>query len=127
MAENGVFHGRKKRSRGMRPGLLLALIALAFQCFVVQPHVDGVASAAPALTAARANGQASAHDAADHSSAPCLICRELATAGAFLSAAPPALALLEHTLALRTPPPRAPVAPIIDAHSWQSRGPPLSL
>lgn len=129
MAENGAFRGRKHGGGGRRSkptfGLLLALVALAFQCFIVQPHVDGIASAAPSFETIVAAAQATPLNAANDQSAPCLICRELATAGAFLGAAPPALALLEHTIALRIAPPRAPAAPIVSAHSWQSRAPPL--
>src|SRR5262245_56004709 len=105
--------------RRMRAGLTLALLALAIQCFTIQTHVDVRALGAPAQI------ETSVSTTPTDSSAPCLICQEMALTGAFLQATPPTLALLAHTLVLRTPAPYLAAARIFPAHAYFSRGPPL--
>jgi len=110
-----------------RLGALLALVALLFQAFVVQTHVEHAGAPLSSDTAAAYVAQ-TAH-AAGREDAPtaCFLCQELALSGAFLQATPPALTLGE-TFALTIAPAASFTAPrTFPAHAWQSRAPPISL
>ena len=119
------------RSGKSRWGLWLAAIALTFQCFVVQTHVDfAPAIGAPAAfeqNVLSADHGVAASSAEKNGQIPCAICQELALAGAFMHAPPPALTLVTHALMLAAPVQRAEAVRTFPAHSWQSRGPPILL
>jgi hypothetical protein len=114
------------RRRWTGLGAFLATIAIAFQCIVVQTHVDfaphsdliaGAAHSESVLTGAL-SGKAPA---------PCIICQELALAGAFLHASPPVIALVSHALSFAAPAPSIAATFSFPAHPWQSRAPPSFL
>ena len=117
----------KPAHRAREPGLwgrlplLMAMLAIAMQCFVLAPHVH---AAGPAGEAALSN-HAHADDA--QSALACATCRVAASAR--IHTAPPEIGL--------TPPPAraalmAPCASdqsvrLTPAPAWRSRAPPLSL
>jgi hypothetical protein len=121
--------GARKRWHGF--GALLATIAIALQCFLVQTHVDlapfDSAPSSAALTVAHNSTPALNAESAGRSSTPCIICQEFALAGAFLHAAPPALVLVLHNLSFAVPVEIARPVILPPAHPWQSRAPPSSL
>jgi len=105
-------------------GAWLAMLALAIQCLVIQPHIDGVFAAATAETA-----QFSAQVAPPNHDAQgvCVICQAMATAGAFALSASPTLTLIERNFVATTPIAHsAPVEPV-RSHNWQSRAPPQAI
>ncbi len=102
-------------------GGALAGLALAIQCFIIQPHVDGLAFLAPAQVEATT---AASDQANQHAPITCVICEAAAVSRTGIIAAPPAIALVETTLYLANP---APALPIVEARPtlpWQSRAPP---
>ncbi len=111
------------RRRWTGLGAFLATIAIALQCFVVQTHVDF--SPNSDLIASGAHSQSVLTGAlSGKAPAPCIICQELALAGAFLHASPPVIALVEHALSFTAPAPTIAAAFDFPAHPWQSRAPP---
>jgi hypothetical protein len=109
---------RPRRSFGRALARSLAALALAIQCFVIQPHIDGVARAAPAAetTASRID---------QHGPLVCVICEAAATARTGITPAPAAITLVEATLYVGATPPSLPVLESRPSLPWQSRAPPL--
>src|SRR5689334_22303292 len=100
------------------------MLALAIQCLVIQPHVDG-AFAPVAAETARFSTQVTlpSHD----TQGVCVICQAMATAGAFALSASPTLTLIESNFVATTPITHsAPVEPA-RSHNWQSRAPPQAI
>jgi len=106
-------------------GAWLAMLALALQCLVIQPHVDGVFASAPA--AAVSVHLQSARPAADSSQGPCVICQAMATAGAFALSASPSLGLIERSFLAADPVDQASPIERARSHNWQSRAPPQTI
>jgi len=117
-----------KRQRVHTLTALLALVALALQAFVIQPHVHAYAEL-PALAyeqPAEHTAPGHAHVDAPHEAPGCIICQALASSGH--STLPDAIALAAYEpaqnvalqVALRDTP-RLPLQP------WQSRAPPIHL
>ena len=112
--------------RAREPGLwghlalLLAMLAIAVQCFVLQPHVHAVS---PSHEAGLSDHQHNAPDGV----APCSICRLGLSAQVFTTPpdvilpAAPTLAALAFTPALV-----AQTMRLALSHNWRSRAPPLS-
>jgi hypothetical protein len=105
----------------------LATLAVLFQCFIVQPHVDfhGQNFAAAALASATPAGPTALDRHKDGpAQTPCLICQAAALTGGMLLNAPPALAPLHGgfiaTAAVRV----QPVFVLSPSHAWRSRAPP---
>ncbi len=112
-------HGEKSAVR--RLGAWLAMLALAVQALVVEPHVDLAYAAAPQISAS----SAATLTAPDGSPArACFICRQLALAGAVTLATPAALTLVSSTILDDAPALIAAAPFLFAAHPWQSRGPP---
>jgi hypothetical protein len=106
-------------------GAWLAMLALATQCLLIQPHIDGVFASASAETA---NVQLqTAQPSSDSKQAACVICQAMATAGAFALSASPSLGLIERTFLAAAP--VDPTTPVERArsHNWQSRAPPQAI
>ena len=114
------------RRRWTGLGAFLATIAIALQCFVVQTHVD-FGPSSDLIAGAAHSGAVLTRDVGGKAPAPCIICQELALAGAFLHASPPVIALVEHALSLTAPAPSIAAAFDFPAHPWQSRAPPSFL
>lgn len=99
-----------------------ALLAFAFQSYVVQTHIHF----APATTLAGAHGTSGHHDKfpANDDPANCPICQEILHNGQFI--APAAQFLLPPTLAVSTITLVDEALPHITApsHSWRGRAPP---
>ena len=100
----------------------LAVLAFAIQCFVVDPHVDGLAfhSSAEAIS----TSVSSAEHAGKHAPATCIICQEAAVSRTAMLAGAPPIRIVEHTLFLANAPARAPVLETRPLRPWQSRAPP---
>ena len=106
---------------------LAALLAVCLQAFVLQTHVDGLAGLGAGVEFAPSNA-ASAHvtNTTPGKAIACPICQASATSGATLLFAGPALATAgggvatESRIALRR-------GPVVAAHAWQSRAPPIHL
>lgn len=98
------------------PALLLAF-ALCWQAGIVRAHVHETAgwSATPHAHHAPKRGG----DDAD-----CPLCAEVATAGAYLAAAGPALTLPTPPAAWRQSLASDPAARLLRSHAWRSRAPP---
>ena len=118
MKTAGIQLGTWRRSR---IGAFFAMLALAVQALLVQPHVDPTAAitqshvAAPAISAP-----------AEHGAPTCIICKEMALAGAMTLAANPTLVLASETFLETRSAPQSQPARTFPAHPWQSRGPPLN-
>ena len=106
-------------------GAWLAMLALAIQCLVIQPHIDGVFASASA-DAAYVHLQ-TARPASDSSQGPCVICQAMATAGAFALSASPNLGLIERTFLATAPTDRTTPVERARSHNWQSRAPPQTI
>lgn len=110
---------------------LLGVLALAVQGLVVQTHIEGLAGfgsrAAAQHAAADTSGYVGATaDAANKPAqgAPCIICQEIARAGAGILAPAPEFGFVEsYSIAANAVRLAAPPC-IVAAHSWQSRAPP---
>lgn len=103
------------------------MLAVAIQCFVVQPHIDGVYGA-PSAAAAHASVQAARPDLnADGGQGVCVICQALATAGSLTLAASPTLTLVERNFVAASPLDPAQAIQRARSHNWQSRAPPTSI
>lgn len=117
-----------KRSLGQRLAAYFALLAIAIQCFVVQPHVDPVAittAQAVAITHLAADqNAASLTDETKHSAATCIICQASLTGGAGLASTPSPTLVAYSALSVATPLPTAPAISTTPSHTWRSRGPP---
>ena len=102
----------------------LAMLALAIQCLVIQPHVD-VTYAPVSAEASHFATQVTqpSHDA----QGVCVICQAMATAGAFALSASPAIVLIESNFIATTPSPRVEPAQRARSHNWQSRAPPQAI
>jgi hypothetical protein len=100
------------------------MLALAIQCLVVQPHIDGV-TGAPAVTSAHVAVAPSAPGETDQGQGACVICQAMAVAGSLTLAAAPTI--VRHALTFLDAPPayHADLLQRTRSHSWQSRGPPL--
>jgi hypothetical protein len=100
----------------------LAVLAFAIQCFVVDPHVDGLAF--HSADAAVSTSISSSEHAGKQAPATCIICQEAAISRtAMLDGAPP-IRIVEHSLYLSSAPPRAPLLETRPSRPWQSRAPP---
>jgi hypothetical protein len=110
-----------------------AFVAILAQTFIVQTHVDFAsgetfasateqgAAGAPLQTELRA-----ALNPGNDSQTPCVICQTLATAGAAVITALPAI-ITTHGIATRASQVAIQRVVVRSAHSWQSRAPPFSL
>jgi hypothetical protein len=101
------------------------MLALAIQCLVVQPHVDGVFASASAETA-HVHLQ-TAQPGSDSNQGVCVICQAMATTGAFALSASPSLGLIERTFLATAPIDRATPVERARSHNWQSRAPPQAI
>jgi hypothetical protein len=105
-----------------------ALLAIALQVLVVQPHIEPAALGAFAHEASIA-GQPLSHDAvatsdAHGKAAACIIC-QAALSGRTAIAANAASATFEaEALRIAEPLPQAPALSATPSHIWRSRGPP---
>lgn len=107
----------------LRLGGLLAILALAIQAFVIEPHFDAQ-GLRPAIEAAQGSAIATA-DPAQKSAPVCLICQAAALSRTATLSGAPRLQLVEHTLFVASAPPRLPVRELKPTRPWQSRAPPL--
>ena len=105
-------------------GAWLAMLALAIQCLVIQPHVDG--AFAP-VTAETSHFSAQITHPSHDAQGVCVICQAMATAGAFALSASPTLALFERNFLATAPVDHAQPVERARSHSWQSRAPPQAI
>jgi hypothetical protein len=101
------------------------MLALAIQCLVIQPHIDGVFASA-SVEAAQVQSQ-TLQRGADSNQAICVICQAMATAGAFALSASPSLGLVERTFLATAPVYYTTHVERARSHSWQSRAPPPAI
>ncbi len=102
-------------------GVWLAVLALAIQCLVIQPHVD----AAYAPISAETSHVAAQLTAPNHETqSVCVICQAMATGGAFALSISPTLVLIERSVLASAPAHRPRPAQRARSHNWQSRAPP---
>ncbi|MBS0385136.1 MAG: hypothetical protein JSS00_07280 [Proteobacteria bacterium] len=102
----------------------LAVLALAIQCLVIQPHVD--VAYAP-VTAETAHFAAEITQPSHNTQTVCVICQAMAAAGAFALSDSPTLTLIERNFIASAPIAHsAPVEPA-RSHNWQSRAPPQAV
>jgi hypothetical protein len=119
-----------KRSLGQRLAAYFALLAIAVQCFIVQPHVDPIALAAPRAAAIAAsdvvftNVATVSHDQANHAAAGCVICQTALSGGHGIAPLGPAAQFEQASLFIAAPLPEQPHLSATPSHAWQSRGPP---
>jgi len=120
---------RRKHDRSWARPLVafMALVALALQAFIVQPHVHGYAPLAPFAfeSAAEHAADGHAHLEAQHEEPGCIICQGMAAShmdlpGAVAVVAPTYASQLADAALLRA-------APRTLALPWQSRAPPIRL
>src|SRR5262245_1563559 len=81
---------------------LIAALALAIQCFVIQTHVDAFAYADGTQAAVAQNVD-------QHGPTACVICEAAATASTGIAPVPPALVLLEASVRVASVAPALPV------------------
>lgn len=114
-------------SRPNRFATWLAILALAFQCFVVQTHVHAVTySPAEASSSAQTHwAGATAH--APHEDAACLLCEQMALAGTVLMPTTHEIVLVEKYFFAKVTLPFIAAAWRVASHHWRSRAPPSSL
>lgn len=103
-----------------------AILALLWQCLVVQVHVHPDAGGAwrQAPASARVAGNAIGQSHPVHGSGECPLCRELSLSGNFVGAGG---ARLHGPAASFAPAVLLPLPPLAEqsrSHRWQSRGPP---
>lgn len=119
-----------KRSLGQRLAAYFALLAIAAQCFIVQPHVDPAALAAPRAAAIAASDATfaiiatAAHDQANHAAAGCVICQTALSGGHGLASSAPAAGVEHASLFVAAPLTEQQHLSATPSHTWQSRGPP---
>lgn len=119
-----------KRSLGQRLAAYFALLAIAVQCFIVQPHVDPIALAAPRAAAIAAsdvvfaNVATASHDQANHSAVGCVICQTALSAGHGMAPSMPAAHNEQASLFIAAALPEQAHLSATPSHAWQSRGPP---
>ena len=106
-------------------GAWLTMLALAIQCLVIQPHIDGVFASASAETA-HVHLQ-TAQPGSDSKQGVCIICQAMATAGAFALSASPSLGLIERTFLATAPVNHTAPVERARSHNWQSRAPPQAI
>ena len=106
-------------------GAWLAVLALAIQCLVIQPHIDGVFASASAETA-HVQLQ-TAQPGSGSNRGVCVICQAIATTGAFALSASPSLGLIDRTFLATAPVNHATPVERARSHSWQSRAPPQAI
>ena len=105
---------------------LLALIAFAFQSYLVQTHIHGLPQSVAAASSNQQVAQASQNDKvpAKPDQTNCPLCQDSLRAGNYLL--PPAIAALPPTLVVTAI--LIAIIPSLAAksvsHTWQSRGPP---
>lgn len=102
---------------------LLLVLALLWQAFTVQTHIDPQAQRfAPGISASDAPvaKQAGAGD----SSAPCFLCEELALSGHYIAASPVLFATPAIAIAWFAPVLLGGVTRRTRSHRWRSRAPP---
>jgi len=102
----------------------LAMLALAIQCLVIQPHVD--AAYAP-VSAEAAHFTAQVTQPSHDAQGVCVICQAIATSGAFALSASPTLTLIERNFNTSAPIQRVEPAQRARSHNWQSRAPPQAI
>lgn len=105
-------------------GAWLAILALAIQCLVIQPHVD--AAYAPAASAT-AHVSTQTTQPSRETQGVCVICQAMATAGAFALSASPTLTLIERNFIATTPIAHSAPVELARSHNWQSRAPPHAI
>lgn len=140
MIRTGVhLGGRKARLAGFTDPwrrLLahpLAILAIAFQCLIVQTHIDGIAAQPTAVAGLSAPAVAQDDDArapvgdrqSGHKPANCPICQAAALGTGALIASAPAIQLSHHAALANAPVPIAPSLPATPSHDWRGRGPPI--
>ncbi len=119
-----------KRSLGKRLAAYFALLAIAVQCFVVQPHIDPIAFAAPraaVLAAADAvftQTATASQDQANHTAAGCIICQTALSGGPSVAPATATAHVEQTSLFVAAPLPEQLHISATPSHAWQSRGPP---
>ena len=105
-------------------GAWLAMLALVFQCLVIQPHVEAhyatvsveASHFTPEVTRTRHETQS-----------VCIIGQALATAGAFALSVSPARSLIDCNLIATAPANRVEPSQQARSHNWQSRAPPQAV
>ncbi|MBX3431088.1 MAG: hypothetical protein KF779_15995 [Hyphomonadaceae bacterium] len=118
------------RSLGQRLAAYLALLAIAVQCFVVQPHIDPLVLTAPRAAATAASDAppaivvAASSDQAHHAAAGCAICQTALAGGHGIAPTASADHVEQAGLFISSPLPERPPLTATPSHSWQSRGPP---
>ena len=106
-------------------GAWLAMLALAIQCLVIQPHIDGVFASTSAETAGVQ--VQTAQPGSDSNRGVCVICQAIATAGAFAPSASPSLGLIERSFLAADPVDQTSPIERARSHNWQSRAPPQTI
>jgi hypothetical protein len=113
-----------------RLALLLALLLSLFgQSLLTQTHVHVDPQARTLLSSPYGDApvRVAHRHHSSHGSANCPICREIAQAGQYLPAAPPAPAPVGLVLAPAPLPPATGIPGRSRSHAWRSRGPPTTL
>ena len=114
----------------------LAVLAVAFQCIVVQSHVHGAtgpawreqaAAAQPATNPIASRDQGPSRVPKDDDPANCFICQQMALAGAALLPVSPAPILVAQDIATPTAAYHFAALRSIRSHAWRSRAPPLQI
>ncbi|MCX7359388.1 MAG: hypothetical protein NT015_14760 [Alphaproteobacteria bacterium] len=119
-----------KRSLGQRLAAYFALLAIAVQCFIVQPHVDPIALAAPRAAAIAASDVVFASiatasiDKANHAATGCVICQTALSGGHGIAPSVPGADTEQASLFISAPLPEQAHLSATPSHAWQSRGPP---
>lgn len=119
-----------KRSLGQRLAAYFALLAIAVQCFIVQPHVDPIALVAPRAAAIAASDVVFASvatasiDKANHATAGCVICQTALSGGHGIAPPAPVAHTEQASLFIAAALPEQTHLSATPSHAWQSRGPP---
>ena len=105
-------------------GAWLAMLALAIQCLVIQPHVEDHYATVSAETS---HFTAEVTQPGHETQSVCIIGQALATAGAFALSASHARVLIDCNLIATAPAPHVEPSQQARSHSWQSRAPPQAI
>lgn len=106
-------------------GVRLALVAIAIQCFVVQPHFDGAKLHLSAGAQISASLNATRDQAPGDTPTSCIICQEEMIAGStILPPTPVVSSPTNATAEVNAAPTPAPLLRTA-SHIWQSRAPPI--
>jgi hypothetical protein len=126
-ASGGRFR-RTGRSLWRRFATQFALLAIALQVLVVQPHIEpaalGAVHAEATITGRSVAGGVVAKADAQEAAAVCIICQAALAGRTVIATSADPAPVERQALNAATPLPQAPILSATPSHAWRSRGQP---